>query len=182
MSIADRIKRWRNHLGMTQGQLAAASGIPKATLVGYENAQREPGAAALAALGKTGCDLTWLVTGEGEMSRGSASLRDADDLIAEVTSDPYLRWFLAQDGHWPRQINGLLGALRHMPLVTLREGLASLSPGWRSLARSAFVDDLSRRVAELEQLADRVARLEAQVNPAPPAAAPASGSPWAPII
>ncbi len=67
MGIADRIKAWRNALGLTQDEFARRAGIPKRTLVGYENSEREPGAAALAAIAKTGCNINWLLTGEGEM-------------------------------------------------------------------------------------------------------------------
>lgn len=67
MSIQQRIKDWRHALGMTQEQFASRAGIPKRTLVGYENGEREPGAAALAAIARTGANMTWLLTGEGEM-------------------------------------------------------------------------------------------------------------------
>jgi transcriptional regulator with XRE-family HTH domain len=164
-----RMRAWREAEGLTQDHAAKRLEISISMLKRYESGRNQPGADALAAYQRAGCNVAWLLTGAGEMSPRAAHLSEAEGLIGEVTSDPYLRWFLAQDGHWPRQINGFLGALRHMPLPSLREGLASLAPGWRSLARSAFVDDLSRRVAQLEQLAERVARLEAQVNPAAPA-------------
>lgn len=67
MQIDARIKAWRHALGLTQDEFARRSGIPKRTLVGYENAEREPGASALAAIAKTGCNMTWLLTGEGDM-------------------------------------------------------------------------------------------------------------------
>lgn len=67
MDIANRIKAWRHALGVTQDEFARRAGIPKRTLVGYENAEREPGAAALAAIARTGVNMTWLLTGEGEM-------------------------------------------------------------------------------------------------------------------
>lgn len=65
--IAKRIKAWRHALGLTQEEFARRSGIPKRTIVGYENAERDPGSAALAAIAKTGVNMTWLLTGEGEM-------------------------------------------------------------------------------------------------------------------
>lgn len=67
MDIPDRIKAWRQSLGMTQDQFAAHSGISKTTLVGYEVGQRKPGADALAALARTGVNVNWLLTGEGSM-------------------------------------------------------------------------------------------------------------------
>lgn len=68
--IAKRIKAWRHALGLTQEEFARRSGIPKRTIVGYENAERDPGSAALAAIAKTGVNMTWLLTGEGEMLPG----------------------------------------------------------------------------------------------------------------
>jgi len=65
--IARRIKAWRHALGLTQEEFARRSGIPKRTIVGYENAERDPGSAALAAIAKTGVNMTWLLTGEGQM-------------------------------------------------------------------------------------------------------------------
>ncbi|MFZ5884926.1 MAG: helix-turn-helix domain-containing protein [Chloroflexota bacterium] len=67
MSIRDRLKEWRHALGLTQEQFASRAGIPKRTLIGYENGEREPGASALAAIARTGANMTWLLTGEGEM-------------------------------------------------------------------------------------------------------------------
>ncbi|WP_114650237.1 helix-turn-helix domain-containing protein [Pseudothauera hydrothermalis] len=65
--LAQRIKAWRHALGLTQDEFARRAGIPKRTLVGYENAEREPGSSALAAIARTGVDMRWLLTGEGEM-------------------------------------------------------------------------------------------------------------------
>ena len=65
--IATRIKAWRHALGLTQDEFSKRTGLPKRTIVGYENNEREPGAAALAAIAKTGVNMTWLLTGDGEM-------------------------------------------------------------------------------------------------------------------
>jgi len=73
MEIGDRIKAWRHALGLTQDEFAQRSGISKATLVGYEIGQRKPGADALAAIAKTGCNMTWLLTGEGDMWHKSST-------------------------------------------------------------------------------------------------------------
>lgn len=67
MDPSEKIKAWRHHLGMTQDEFAKASGISKATLVGYEVGQRKPGYDALAAIAETGCNINWLLTGKGEM-------------------------------------------------------------------------------------------------------------------
>lgn len=65
--MADRIKSWRAALGLTQAEFAQRAGMPKASLIGYEVGQRKPGADALAAIAKTGVNVTWLLTGEGDM-------------------------------------------------------------------------------------------------------------------
>lgn len=67
MQVGDRIKDLRHAMGMTQEQFASRVGLSKATLVGYEVGQRRPGSEALAAIAKTGVNMTWLLTGEGEM-------------------------------------------------------------------------------------------------------------------
>ncbi|MGQ9814241.1 MAG: helix-turn-helix domain-containing protein [Candidatus Roseilinea sp.] len=68
MSLGIRLQVWRHALGLTQDGFAQRAGIPKKTLVGYENEDRVPRASALAAIAKTGVNLHWLVTGEGSMS------------------------------------------------------------------------------------------------------------------
>jgi transcriptional regulator with XRE-family HTH domain len=67
MELHERIKHWRHTLGLTQDEFAKLAGMSKATLVGYDVGQRKPGADALAAIARTGVNMTWLLTGEGEM-------------------------------------------------------------------------------------------------------------------
>jgi transcriptional regulator with XRE-family HTH domain len=67
MGIGERLKDLRHALGLTQEQFAARVGLSKATLVGYEVGQRKPGADALAAISRSGVNMTWLLTGDGEM-------------------------------------------------------------------------------------------------------------------
>ncbi|RPE72510.1 helix-turn-helix protein [Tibeticola sediminis] len=78
--IADRIKAWRHALGLTQDEFSRRSGISKATLVGYEVGQRKPGSDALAAIARTGVDMRWLLTGEGEMLPKPAPDKDFSDV------------------------------------------------------------------------------------------------------
>ena len=67
MDVAQRIRAWRHAMGLTQERFAAHAGVPRRTLIGYENAEREPGTSSLAAIARTGVNMTWLLTGEGEM-------------------------------------------------------------------------------------------------------------------
>jgi len=77
MSLAHRLKAWRHALGLTQEQFAQRCGLPKRTVIGYENEEREPGSAALAAIAKTGVNMNWLLTGEGEMRTDHERLETA---------------------------------------------------------------------------------------------------------
>jgi transcriptional regulator with XRE-family HTH domain len=74
MSLAHRLKAWRHALGLTQDQFAQRCGLPKRTVIGYENEEREPGSAALAAIAKTGVNMNWLLTGDGEMRQDTERL------------------------------------------------------------------------------------------------------------
>ena len=77
MSLAHRLRAWRHALGLTQEQFAQRCGLPKRTIIGYENEEREPGSAALAAIAKTGVNMNWLLTGEGEMRPQTERLETA---------------------------------------------------------------------------------------------------------
>lgn len=62
-----RLKIFREHLGMTQSQLAEESGIKKNTITTYEIGRSEPSTEYIAYLHSKGMNLNWLWTGEGEM-------------------------------------------------------------------------------------------------------------------
>lgn len=65
--LPSRLKALRRALSLSQEEFAKLYGIPLPSLVGYEVGSRKPGAGALAAIARTGVNLTWLLTGEGEM-------------------------------------------------------------------------------------------------------------------
>lgn len=65
--IGARLRAWREALGLTQAQMSARTGIPLGVLKKYEQAVSVPGGEALAAIARTGVNMTWLLTGEGEM-------------------------------------------------------------------------------------------------------------------
>ena len=66
-TIGGRLKQWRIALGLTQAQLAERLGVHIGVLKKYEQGLNVPGGEALAAIAKTGVDMRWLLTGEGEM-------------------------------------------------------------------------------------------------------------------
>lgn len=67
-TIAERLKAWRRHLGLTQEEFSARAGLHIGVLRKYENDVNVPGGEALIAIGKTGVNLNWLLLGEGSMS------------------------------------------------------------------------------------------------------------------
>lgn len=66
-SIAERLKAWRKHLGITQEEFSARIGLHIGVLRKYENDVNVPGGEALIAIGKTGVNLNWLLLGEEPM-------------------------------------------------------------------------------------------------------------------
>lgn len=66
-TIAERLKTWRKHLGLTQEEFSARTGLHIGVLRKYENDVNVPGGEALIAIGKTGVNLNWLLLGEGSM-------------------------------------------------------------------------------------------------------------------
>jgi transcriptional regulator with XRE-family HTH domain len=65
--IGSRLKLWRQALGLTQAALAERIGVHIGVLKKYEQGLNVPGGEALAAIARTGVNMTWLLTGEGEM-------------------------------------------------------------------------------------------------------------------
>lgn len=66
-SLGERLKVWRDHLGLNQQQFADLLKMNIGTLRKYELSINLPGSEALAAFGTTGVSLDWLVLGRGEM-------------------------------------------------------------------------------------------------------------------
>ena len=138
-TIAERLKAWRVALGMTQDKFAAHAGIPKRTLVGYENAEREPGTAALAAIAKTGVNMTWLLTGDGEMM----------DVLNEKQQDASLPVLAGKH------------ARRWAKIIELVESAPSPE---KTEALMTELFSRAQQAAELAALKKTVAELQAQVR------------------
>ena len=66
-TIGARIRQWRFALGLTQAELSSRLGVHIGVLKKYEQGINIPGGEVLAAIAKTGVNMTWLLTGEGEM-------------------------------------------------------------------------------------------------------------------
>lgn len=64
-TAADRVRKAREHTGMTQGALAEALGVARTTIARIEQGQSSPRRPVLIAIAMaTGVDLAWLETGE----------------------------------------------------------------------------------------------------------------------
>lgn len=149
MGIENRLKAWRQCLNMTQAAFADATGMPLRTLKGYEMGERKPGYEALAAIAETGCNMTWLLTGKGEM-------RDVD------------REKALQDGAF-RVIEGearpLTAAEQDASTARRLEAIAHLIAGLDSpREQAALLDEFLSRAqnaAEMHALKQAVAKLTA---------------------
>ena len=85
MNFGDRLKAARINKGMTQEQLAAALGIAKSTLTGYEKGNREPDVFKIKKLAETlDVDANYLLGIEKSSPDSNASeediLKDATDI------------------------------------------------------------------------------------------------------
>lgn len=67
LPIGERLREQRENLGMNQTDFAAAAGVSRKTLFGYETGERAPDAAALAAWEKLGVDVLYVITGKGHI-------------------------------------------------------------------------------------------------------------------
>lgn len=63
VEISERLKVERQRVGLTQGDLALATGVSKTSQVNYESGMRVPDALYLAAAHAAGLDVTYIVTG-----------------------------------------------------------------------------------------------------------------------
>lgn len=81
-TIGNRIKIWRKYLKLSQQKFADVIGMPLSTLKGYELNTRSPGSEALALFDRSGVNINWLVTGEGDMVENNLAQQKSlpDDL------------------------------------------------------------------------------------------------------
>ncbi|MDR6952639.1 transcriptional regulator with XRE-family HTH domain [Ancylobacter sp. 3268] len=69
MSFGARLEEFRESLGMTQEQMAEATSTSLRTYSRYVSDASTPNVAYLERLIALGCDVSWLLTGSGEMRR-----------------------------------------------------------------------------------------------------------------
>lgn len=117
MNIPDRLRALRDCLGLTQVQMAERIGLPKRTIVGYENGEREPGSAALAAYARTGVNMNWLLTGDGEMFHRKAEPKP------ETSQEQAFAGFLPPDHPHARRWAALIQLVEEEPDEARRDAI-----------------------------------------------------------
>lgn len=63
MGIGDRLKEERTRLGLNQTEFASIAGVQKNAQSKYENGERSPDSAYLAAIAAAGVDVLYIITG-----------------------------------------------------------------------------------------------------------------------
>ncbi|WP_221227654.1 helix-turn-helix domain-containing protein [Rhodocyclus tenuis] len=87
VGIGKRLREERERLGLNQSDFGAAGGVGRKTQFNYEEAERSPDAAYLAAIATAGVDVQYVITGQrrgdgiGEAAVHQAVL-DAVDLLS----------------------------------------------------------------------------------------------------
>lgn len=71
MTVSDRLRKVRGSLGKSQKEMAAALKLSYSTYQNYEDGRNNPGWDTCEVLTRMGFNPTWLLTGEGEMRRGT---------------------------------------------------------------------------------------------------------------
>lgn len=146
---------------MTQAQFAERIGVHIAVLQKYEMGRNVPGGEALAAIAKTGVNLNWLLTGEGEMRREAAldvaahARKPASDGLLQAVG-PAMPIF-PQDAPVALEVKH---PKRWEALIKLVEGIeddekrdAVLNEIFARAQEAAELDALRRAVAELQKKA-----------------------------
>lgn len=80
-TIGGRLREERKRLGKTQDELAATGGVGKRALINYEQNERSPDAAFLAALAASGADVLYILTGERSKPVAPQELLNTGDRV-----------------------------------------------------------------------------------------------------
>ncbi|WP_119352906.1 helix-turn-helix domain-containing protein [Azohydromonas sediminis] len=136
-TIGFRLKQWRAALGLTQAQLAERIGVHIGVLKKYEQGLNVPGGEALTAIARTGVDMRWLLTGEGEMLPKPAPDKAFEDV-------PYARRL--------EKIGLLLGGM------TEQEASAFLDEMFARAQSAADAHELRRALNDLRAQVERLTK------------------------
>ncbi len=84
-TMADRLRKARDHAGLSQAELADAIGVSRNSISSYETGSIQPRRIVLNAWSlTTGVPLAWITTGE---------MPDGDDGVRHQGLEPRTRWF-----------------------------------------------------------------------------------------
>ncbi|MNJ35134.1 helix-turn-helix protein [compost metagenome] len=152
LPIGERLREQRESLGMNQTDFAAAAGVSRKTLFGYETGERAPDAAALAAWEKLGVDVLHVITG-----RCASGIPMSGDVVREMSIPGQV---LRESGIALGQVVGELKAAGGMPGQAL-EGMTTQSNGATSrhlpAQPSAAIDP--ERLSRIVEMLEKAARL-----------------------
>lgn len=81
MEIADRLKEERARLGLTQAQMAEASGNARGSVINWETGRVEPSAQGLRGYAAAGVDVLYVLTGQRSQPVAPQELLPAPDRI-----------------------------------------------------------------------------------------------------
>ena len=103
MATKERIKAWRESLGMSHAEFSELSGIPIVSLRRYETTDSRLGDRAKARLKSTGVNMMWLLKGAGPMSSASEILEARADMT------PLKDWINARVAEVTRRMHATTG-------------------------------------------------------------------------
>ncbi|AAP96457.1 XRE family transcriptional regulator [[Haemophilus] ducreyi] len=84
MRISERLRLICEHNHWKIKDFSELTGLPYRTIQGYIGGEREPNAEGMAAIAKVGVNLNWLVSGEGEMFKGTEQQADLNQAEIEL--------------------------------------------------------------------------------------------------
>jgi transcriptional regulator with XRE-family HTH domain len=140
MDVKDRIREWRQALGLTQAAFSEQTGVPLRTIKGYESGERSPGMDALASIAKTGVNLNWLLTGEGSMRSDEERAATPDVAVATPDVAPGMQKYAAR-------LEAIMKLLEGIEDEGEREVL--LADFFARAQNAKQIDELKRTVADL---------------------------------
>jgi transcriptional regulator with XRE-family HTH domain len=140
MDVKDRIREWRQALGLTQAAFSEQTGVPLRTIKGYESGERSPGMDALASIAKTGVNLNWLLTGEGSMRSDEERAATPDVAVATPDVAPGMQKYAAR-------LEAIMKLLEDIEDEGEREVL--LADFFARAQNAKQIDELKRTVADL---------------------------------
>ena len=127
MTLSERLKAAREHLGKSQKEIAALAGASYRAWQGYENGENQPGAKVIEAVAKLGIDANWLLTGEGLMLRGRQTgvSQHASNNVGIIQSAGAVSGSITQGGgeKLPDDVQELCILLQHYGNKTLKDDL-----------------------------------------------------------